>query len=118
MPDPAPFRRCARTTALFLLGTALFAAAYCQAPLYYSNQNQYFLHGLARAGVGYLSEDWLANTRDSTPVFTALVALTARWLHPWLFHVYHALLLGIYGAALLGLFVVVVGGDTASRRWP
>src|SRR5205823_14298714 len=41
-----------------------FAAAYGQAPLYYSNQNQYFLHGLAAAGEGYLSEDWLARTLD------------------------------------------------------
>src|SRR3954468_3729461 len=90
--------------ALFLTGSGLFAAAYGQAPLYYSNQNQYFLHGLARAGVGLLHEDWLANTLDPPPVFTALVALTARTLHPWLFHLWYALLMGVYAAALLGLF--------------
>ena len=52
----------------FLLVACVFSLAYGQAPLYYSNQNQYFLHGLAQAGVGHLHEDWLANTVDPTPV--------------------------------------------------
>src|SRR5436190_6480308 len=94
---------------LFLLGSILFAAAYCQAPLYYSNQNQYFLHGLAEAGEGLLADDWLAKTRDPTPVFSGLVAVTGRSLHPWAFHVYYALLFGAYAAAMLGLFVTVAG---------
>jgi hypothetical protein len=113
-------RRSARSFLLFVVGTAAFAAAYCQAPLYYSNQNQYFLHGLAAAGpeYGYLHEDWLAGTRDPTPLFSALVAFTARHLHPWGFHVYQALLLGIYGVAMLGLFDAVAGRETARRRWP
>jgi hypothetical protein len=103
--------------AAFIGLTALFAAAYCQAPLYYSNQNQYFLHGLAAAGHGLLANDWLANTRDPTPVFSALVAFTARFLHPAAFYFYYALLLGAYAAALLGLFAVVAG-TTLWRRWP
>src|SRR3954468_24018049 len=94
---------------LALAGTALFSAAYCQAPLYYSNQNQYFLHGLARAGEGTLNEDWLANTKDPTPAFSAFVAFTARHLHPWAFHAVHALLQGVYAASLLGLFFVLAG---------
>jgi hypothetical protein len=104
--------------ALFLLGAALFSAAYCQAPLYYSNQNQYFLHGLADAGVGLLNEDWLATTADPTPLFSALVSATARFLHPWAFHIYLALLVGVYGAALLGIFAWLVGPEMAARRWP
>jgi hypothetical protein len=106
------------TTVLFLLGNAVFAVIYCQAPLYYSNQNQYFLQGLARAGEGQLANDWLANTRDPTPVFSLLVTFTARFLSPWIFHVYYALLQGIYAAAMLGLFVFLVGKDVAARRWP
>jgi hypothetical protein len=51
----------------------LFAIAHGQAPEYYSNQHQYLLHGLAKADVGHLSEDWLANTQDPTPTFTGLV---------------------------------------------
>src|SRR5262245_26602648 len=101
--DPV-LRRWLLAVALFVAGSAVFAAAYCQAPLYYSNQNQYFLHGLAQVEGPPLSKDWLAGTADPTPVFTALVALTARYLHPWAFHVYHALLLGAYGSATLGLF--------------
>jgi hypothetical protein len=97
-----------------LLGAALFAVAYGQAPLYYSNQNQYFLHGLARAGDGLLHEDWLANTADPTPLFSTLVMATARWLHPWVFHLYQALLLGIYACSLLGLFAWLAG----PQRWP
>lgn len=104
--------------ALFLAGAAAFAAAYGLAPLYYSNQNQYFLHGLAAAGHGELAADWLANTADPTPLFSAGVALTARHLHPWAFHAYHALLLGAYAAAMLGLFATLAGADKASRRWP
>jgi len=61
-----------------LLWAILFAAAHGQSPTYYSNQHQYLLHGLAQAGLGHLNEDWLANTHDPTPTFTALVAVTYR----------------------------------------
>src|SRR4051794_30120669 len=107
-----------RTAALVLLGAAAFAVAYGQAPLYYSNQNQYFLHGLAAVGEGHLREDWLANTADPTPAFSALVAFTARNLDPWAFHFYHGLALSVYAAALLGLFASLAGPELAGRRWP
>jgi hypothetical protein len=107
-----------RVGLLFLAGSAVFAAAYCQAPLYYSNQNQYFLHGLGDAGQGLLHEDWLATTRDPTPAFTALVSFTARHLPAWTFHVYYPLLLGAYAAAMLGLFVFLAREAVAARRWP
>src|SRR5262245_39248527 len=117
MTEPASARHTLRNALLFLLGTALFAAAYTQAPLYYSNQNQYFLHGLAQSVQRTRYEDWLANTVDPTPVFSTLVAVTATFLHPWAFHVYYALLMGVYAASALLLFVSVVGDDTARRRW-
>src|SRR5262249_30990827 len=107
-----------RRVSLFLLGTVLFALVYGQAPLFYSNQNQYFLHGLAQAGEGLLDEDWLANTRDPTPIFSGLVALTVRWLHPWAGYLFYALLQGVYAAAMLGLFTTIVGREAAARRWP
>jgi hypothetical protein len=53
----------------------VFAAAYTQPPHFYSNQHQYLLHGLAKAGYGNLADDWLANTTDPTPFFTAGIAL-------------------------------------------
>jgi len=97
-----------------LLGAILFAIAYAQAPLYYSNQNQYFLHGLAQGGAGHLSEDWLANTADPTPAFTSLVAATVGVGHEWLFHAYYLLLLGVYLAALVGIASVVGGPKWSS----
>jgi hypothetical protein len=107
-----------RPFVLFVVGPVLFAIAYCQAPLYYSNQNQYFLHGLADGGFGSLRNDWLANTRDSTPLFSALVDYTVRYLHPWAFYVEYGMLLAVYAAALLGLFTLLVGEPIAGRRWP
>src|SRR5262245_50561360 len=104
MGEPKRAGTLQRNLLLFLLGTVLFAAAYTQAPLYYSNQNQYFLHGLARAGDGVLQEDWLANTADPTPIFSGLVAVTATFLHPWAFHVYYALLMGAYAGAAVLMF--------------
>lgn len=100
-----------------ILGTGLFAAAYGQAPLYYSNQNQYFLHGFADAGVGALDEDWLAGTKDPLPHFSALVTFTLRYLHPWAFHLYYAVLMGVYAASLVALFTAVIPPDRV-RRWP
>ena len=89
----------------FVLASLIFSLAYTQAPLYYSNQHQYFLHGLAQGGKGMLAEDWLANTKDPTPVFTALVVGTYRYLHPWLFYLYYALLMGAYLCASGGVAV-------------
>ncbi len=90
--------------ALTLFWTLLFAAAYTQSPLYTSNQNQYFLHGLANAGVGFLNEDWLARTPDTVPVFNGLVEWTVRIFHTnILFYVYYALLMGVYLFSLLGI---------------
>jgi Domain of unknown function (DUF6798) len=110
---PKPSRR--QAAVYFLLGTAAFGLTYGQAPLYYSNQNQYFLHGLATAGYGELRGDWLANTADPTPIFSELVAFTYRFLHPWAFHVYHALLGGIYVASLVGLFGYLSGPRDTPR---
>ena len=114
MIDSTPSRRVIPWPSLFLVALA-FVAAYGQAPLYYSNQNQYFLHGLADAGEGLLREDWLANTRDPTPVFTALVTVTERYLHPWVFYVCHAVLLGAFAAASLSLFASLTRGTASAR---
>jgi len=96
--------RALRRTGYFLLWAFLFALAYAQAPLYTSNQNQYFLQGLARAGVGYLSEDWLAGTLDPTPVFTWLVEWTQRlFAAPAVFYLYYALLMGVYLFSLVAI---------------
>src|ERR1700732_3997820 len=85
-----------QTVLAFLFWSFVFGIAYTQAPLYYSNQNQYFLHGLAMAGDGCLDRDWLANTKDPTPLFSAIVAFTYGFLHEIAFHVYYILILGCY----------------------
>ena len=103
-----------REMILFLFWAFIFALAYTQAPLYYSNQNQYFLHGLAQAGYGNLDRDWLANTTDPTPLFTWIVAFTYRCLHPNFFYVYYILILGVYFRSMLSLFDVHTN-DQASR---
>jgi len=94
---------------LFAGLSLLFSIAYTQAPLYYSNQNQYLLHGLAAAGEGELADDWLANTADPTPVFSGLIALTARSVGPFAFYVVHTLLLGLYALSLLLVFAKLMG---------
>src|SRR5690348_4533994 len=83
-----------------LVGAVLFALAHTQPPLYYSNQNQYFLHGLARAGYGDLGRDWLARTADPTPAFTAFVELAYRGLGEWPFHAAFFALLVVYFLSL------------------
>ena len=93
-----------RSIISFLALSTLFAIGYSQSPLYTSNQNQYFLHGLASAGYGDLAEDWLANTLDATPLFSKLVELSYNLLHQSsIFYVYYALLMGIYLYSLIGI---------------
>src|SRR5947208_3540150 len=96
-----------RTALCFLFWCVVFGVSYTQAPLYYSNQNQYFLHGLAAAGRGNLDQDWLAKTRDPTPLFSRLVAVSAGF--EWLVHVYYILILGLYFHSLLRIFTFLAG---------
>src|SRR5262245_7910940 len=100
MQEPGPIRRVPWG---LLLGAVLFAIAHTQAPLYYSNQNTYFGQGAADAGHGQLRDDWLANTRDPTPVFSTLVAVTDRFVGEWAFHVYYFALLMVYFISLVKL---------------
>lgn len=90
-----------------VLLTVIAAVTYGVAPLYSSNQNQYFLHGLARAGLGLLSEDWLARTADPTPVFSLMVAATARYEAA--FYGYQLVLVGVYFVSLIALTAPLFG---------
>jgi len=110
MPDPSNKSSANRNQAILrrlvslIFWAILFTLAYAQSPLFTSNQNQYFLHGLTDAGFGYLSQDWLANTLDPTPVFSGLIAFTGRFL-PWspVFYLYFTILAGIYLFSLYGI---------------
>ena len=102
-----------------ILWSALFTLAYAQSPLYTSNQNQYFLHGYAKAMIGTLNQDWLANTLDPTPVFSQIIHVTARYL-PWppIFYVYYAILAGIYIFSIYGILKEILSfKDSIAKRW-
>src|SRR5260370_42143466 len=73
---------------LMLFWVSAFALAYTQSPLFFSNQNQYFVHGLAEGGFGFLNQDWLATTADPTPVFSAIIAFSYRYRGLWLAFAY------------------------------
>jgi hypothetical protein len=94
---------------------ALFALAYTQAPLYYSNQNQYLLHGVAWGGAGNLSDDWLANTLSPTPLFDGIVALAAASVGLWALHLLYAVLQGVYFVSLVSV-AARAGGDRLTSR--
>lgn len=113
MSDRLPEK--ARRFLIIAAATVLFAAAYGQAPLFYSNQNQYLLHGLAQAGYGHLADDWLANTADPTPIFSALVEWTCRLLPLEALHLWYVLVQGIYVVSLWGVFRGLVGNFVSWR---
>ncbi|MFO0811226.1 MAG: DUF6798 domain-containing protein [Gemmataceae bacterium] len=79
-----------------LLGAVAFGVAHTQALHWYSNQHQYLLHGLAVKSPS-LAHDWLANTLDPTPLFSAFVAAVPP-----------AVLHGTYFALLMLYFVALV----------
>jgi len=93
---------------LVFAGGLVFALAHTQSPLFFSNQNQYFLHGLARAGVGDLASDWLATTIDPTPVFSALVEWTERLLPRTFFYLGYGIILIAYWASTVALASLLV----------
>ncbi len=88
----------------FLAWALIFGVIYAQSPLYTSNQNAYFLHGLADAGFGYLKNDWLATRQESMPVFTWLIYLTYMVFHSKVpYYLYYALLMGVYLFSMYGI---------------
>lgn len=91
-------------TLLKILGLGvIFGVSYVQQPLYTSNQNTKFLQGMAEAGYGYLNQDWLANTIDPLPAFTAIIQFTQTYLFSEVFYVYYWILFGIYIYSLIGI---------------
>ena len=99
---PRPSTVALSVLALMAIGAA-FELVYGQAPLYSGDQHASLLHGLARAGVGLLELDWLAQTTDPAPVSSLLVAAAVGLDAEWLMLLLHALLIGAYGIALLGI---------------
>lgn len=86
-----------------LLTGLFFAVFYSQLPLFSKAQNTYFLHGLAKSGLGFLDRDWLANTVDPFPVFSFLAGFTFKYLSRYLFHIYYIILLSIFFIGIWGI---------------
>ncbi|MEO1503452.1 MAG: DUF6798 domain-containing protein [Pseudomonadota bacterium] len=89
--------------AIWLGLTAWFFLLYQTQPLYFSNQNTKFLHGAAQAGLGLLSEDWQANTKNGLPLFTVYVEFALAAIGPIVFYLTQAALFGVF---LCGLYAV------------
>jgi len=105
-----------RTISLALTGMCLlFAMAYYQMPLFYANQNTYFLHGLARAGYGFLAEDWLAQQADAVPVFSGIVYLVQTTGCHGLFYALQGILVLIYALSVYCL-VAHAGGSVVRQH--
>lgn len=100
--------------ATFLLWAVAFDLAFTQWPLYSENQHTKFLHGLAWAGYGELSADWLAMTVDPLPAFSGLVYFVQRFLHPYAFYAVHVLLVGVYLYSVQGIASRLYG---VNRTW-
>ena len=80
-----------------LVWPILFTLLYSPGIVYSSNQNQYFLHGLANANFGNLKNDWFVSTTDLKPAFSFLIELTHRIISSNLiYYVYYVIVLGIY----------------------
>ncbi len=101
----------------FLLVTVVFGIAYSQFSLFFLAQNEYFFYGLARAGYGFIKDDWLAQSADSWPLFSMLIQATHQYLDLRLVYVYYVVVLGIYAYALLGIASTLFGIDKTRPRY-
>jgi hypothetical protein len=88
----------------FLGWSIVFGIIYAQSPLFTSNQNRYFLEGLAHAGYGTLNNDWLVNTIDALPLFSLLVQVTYLVCQGGiLYYFYYAILMGVYMVSIISI---------------
>jgi hypothetical protein len=99
-----------------LLAGCLFAWAYTQSPYGFSNQNQYLLHGAAISGYGNVfREDWLANTKDPTPLFSGYIAIVdGMFRHQLIWLSYFAVLV-LYVVSLAKLLEKLPGTPTTAE---
>ena len=74
----------------------LFVAVFGFQPMFFSNQNTKFLHGVAQSGAGYLQQDWLANTVDPLPIFSKLIELCFQLQLPQLTFVIQGVLVFVF----------------------
>ena len=102
---------------LFLLGSLVFGLSRSAFPLYSINQHAHLLRGLADAGLGYLNQDWYANTTDPFPVVTFATEITYRYLHDSLFYVYYMILVGVYFYSIVGIAATIFKIDSPRLKY-
>ena len=78
----------------------IFGVLLGQQPLFSSNQNTYFAHGIAE-NTPSLGTDWFISTRTPFPVFNWLVEITGA--HHWLFQLYFSVLGTLFCMSILSL---------------
>lgn len=107
MSEIALTRSASRSRPGLVVGLLLVCvAAYAMTPvmpLYFDNQNTKLLFGLAKAGVGRLSEDWIVAQGSELPIFDALVYFTYRLVGPYGFYIWHFVAFAAYTVAIYGL---------------
>jgi hypothetical protein len=81
----------------------VFAISVQQWPLYIGNYNTYLLHGYANANVGFLNQDWLAQTTDPFPLFSTLVGITILYFDENTFYFYQIIIIFIYSYSIVGI---------------
>ena len=105
---------------LLLVAVAAYAVTPVM-PLYFDNQNTKLLFGLAKAGVGRLSDDWIVAQGSELPIFDALVYFTYKLVGPYGFYVWHFAAFAAYTVAVYGLARTVGLTDTRNlgrdARW-
>jgi hypothetical protein len=72
---------------------------------------------MAKAGYGFLRQDWLANTVDPVPAFTFIVFCTRRFLHDFLFYIYTFLLFGVYIYSICGIAAITLKIDATREKF-
>lgn len=112
-PAPTAFNLSPRAQWLLLGAAVLLFLLACPAePLFFKNQVTKYLVGMADADVGYLREDWTANTRNGLPAFRGVVFLI-YWLGlPKLSYVFWAMLTSILVVGAFGLGRSLAGQKT------
>jgi hypothetical protein len=81
------------------LCAVVLALGYRQQPVFFGNQHTYLLHAL-KDQLGGLRHDWLANTRDPQPVFSALMGWTYRCFGPAGLYTWMGGLIAVYAGSL------------------
>ena len=89
-----------------ILLSLLFAFSYMQSPLYHANQNVYLIQGIAQAGQGFLSEDWLIKQTDPF-VFVTMLTKYAHYFDQRLIHGMYVIILSLYFNRLQELRCIV-----------